>query len=140
MSALEMPKVAEPFIRERALSHLKKKRIVLFGAGTGNPFFSTDTAAALRAMEIDAEILFKATKVDGVYDSDPEKNPSLKPLDMLTYQDFVEKRLGVMDMTAVTLSMEQNLPIIVLNLRKEGNILRAVLGEKVGTLITGEKK
>jgi uridylate kinase len=140
MSALEMPKVAEPFIRERALSHLKKKRIVLFGAGTGNPFFSTDTAAALRAMEIDAEILFKATKVDGVYDSDPEKNPSLKPLDMLTYQDFVEKRLGVMDMTAVTLSMEQNLPIIVLNLREEGNILRAVLGEKVGTLITGEKK
>ena len=140
MSALEMPKVAEPFIRERALSHLKKKRLVLFGAGTGNPFFSTDTAAALRAMEIDAEILFKATKVDGVYGSDPAKNPSLMPFDILTYHEFLEKRLGVMDMTAVTLSMEQNLPIIVLNLRKEGNILKAVLGEKVGTLITGEKK
>ncbi len=140
MSAIPMQSVSEPYIRRRATRHLEKGRVVIFAAGTGNPYFTTDSAGVLRALEIDADVVIKATKVDGVYDSDPEKNPSLRPLDMLTYQDFVEKRLGVMDMTAVTLSMEQNLPIIVLNLRKEGNILRAVLGEKVGTLITGEKK
>lgn len=138
MSAIDMNKVAEPFIRKRAISHLKKGRIVLFGGGTGNPFFSTDTAAALRAMEIDAEILLKATKVEGVYESDPEKNPSLKPFKSLTYQDYIEKGLGVMDMTAVTLAMGQNLPILVFSLKTKGNIHRVVTGDNVGTLISGD--
>lgn len=139
MSAIDMNKIAEPFIRKRAISHLKKGRVVLFGGGTGNPFFSTDTAAALRAMEIDAEVLLKATKVDGVYESDPEKDPSLKPFKNLSYQDFIEKGLKVMDMTAVTLAMGQNLPIVVFSLRRRGNILKVVTGENVGTLISGEK-
>ena len=119
--------------------HLEKNRIVLLGAGTGNPFFSTDTAAALRAMEIDAEVLLKATKVDGVYESDPEKDLSLKPFSKLTYQEFIEKGLRVMDLTAVTLAKDQNLPIIVFSLKKPGNILKAVTGtDGVGTLISGE--
>ena len=138
MSAIDMNKVAEPFIRKRAISHLNKGRIVLLGGGTGNPFFSTDTAAALRAMEIDADVLLKATKVDGVYESDPEKDPSLKPFKSLTYQDYIEKGLRVMDMTAVTLAMGQNLPILVFSLRKKGNILKVVKGNDVGTLISGE--
>jgi uridylate kinase len=137
MSAINMHQIAEPFIREKAINHLSKGRIVLFGAGTGNPFFSTDTAAALRAMEIKAEVLLKATKVDGIFESDPEENPSARPFQTLTYQDFIKKRLQVMDMTAVTLAMGQNLPIIVFNLKKEQNILKVIRGEKIGTTITG---
>ena len=139
MTAIDMNKIAEPFIRKRAIAHLRKGRIVVLGAGTGNPFFSTDTAAALRAMEIYAEVLLKATKVDGVYESDPEKDPSLKPFSKLTYKEFVEKGLRVMDLTAVTLAKEQNLPIIVFSLKKPGNILKAVTGtDHVGTLISGD--
>jgi uridylate kinase len=140
MSAIDMPKVAETFIAKRAIDHLKKKTIVLFAAGTGNPFFSTDTAAALRALEIEANILLKATKVDGVYDADPEKNPSAKFFKNLTYNEYVEKGLKVMDMTSITLAMGQKLPIIVFNLRKKGNILSVVTGHNVGTLISGEKR
>lgn len=139
MSAIDMNKIAEPYIRGRAITHLKKNRIVLFGGGTGNPYFSTDTAAALRAMEINAQVLLKATKVDGVFDSDPEKNPSSKPFSTLTYQEVLEKNLQVMDMTAVSLAMGQNLPIIVFNLKKKGNIKKAIFGEDIGTLISGEK-
>jgi uridylate kinase len=138
MSAIDMHKIAEPFIRKRAISHIKKGRIVIFGAGTGNPFFSTDTAAALRATEIEAEVLLKATKVDGVYESDPQKDPKIKPFLKLTYKDYIEKGLNVMDMTAVTLAMGQGLPIIVFNLRQRNNILKVVMGQKVGTLISGE--
>lgn len=137
MSAIDMNKIAEPFIRKRAIRHLDKNRIVLFGAGTGNPFFSTDTAAALRAMEIQAEVLLKATKVDGVYETDPETNASAKPFKRLTYQDYLEKNLKVMDMTAVSLAMGQNLPIIVFSLRQKGNIRKVVSGENIGTLISG---
>lgn len=139
MSAIDMYKIAEPFIRKKAISHLEKKRIVIFGAGTGNPFFSTDTAAALRAMEIDAEVLLKATKVNGVFETDPEKDPSSKPFISLTYQDYLKKELKVMDMTAVTLAMGQNLPIIVFSLREKRNIVKVVSGQTVGTLISGEK-
>jgi len=138
MSALDMNKIAEPYIRERALSHLEKKRIIILGAGTGNPYFSTDTAAALRAMELQAEVLLKATKVDGVFESDPEENPSSKPFTKITYQEVMRRNLKVMDMTAVSLAMGQNLPIIVFNLRKKGNIRRVVFGQKVGTSISGE--
>ncbi len=138
MSALDMSKVAEPYVRERAISYLEKNRVVIFGAGTGNPYFSTDTAAALRAMELQAEVLLKATKVDGVYDSDPEQNPSSKPYTEITYQKVIKKNLKVMDMTAVSLAMGQNLPIIVFNLRKIGNIEKVILGQKVGTSISGE--
>lgn len=139
MSAIDMNKIAEPFIRKRAIRHLEKNRIVIFGAGTGNPFFSTDTAATLRAMEIHADVLLKATKVGGVFDSDPEKNPLSKPFKRLTYQEFLKKRLQVMDMTAVSLAMGQKLPIIVFNLREKGNIKRVILGQNVGTLISGEE-
>ena len=137
MTAIDMLKIAEPYIRGRALNHISKNRIVIFGAGTGNPFFTTDTAAALRAMEINAEVLLKATKVDGVYSVDPESDPSAKPFSKLTYKDFIEKNLKVMDLTAVSLAMGHKLPIIVFNLRKKGNIIKVVTGEKVGTLITG---
>jgi uridylate kinase len=140
MSAIDMPKIAEPFIAKRAVKHLKEKTIVLFAAGTGNPFFSTDTAAALRAMEIEADVLLKATKVDGVYDADPEKNPSAKQFKHLTYQEYIERGLKVMDMTSITLAMGQKLPIIVFSLRKKGNILKVVTGQNVGTLISGETK
>jgi uridylate kinase len=135
-----MHKIAEPFIRKRAITHLEKRRIVVLGAGTGNPFFSTDTAAALRAMEIEAEVLLKATKVNGVYESDPEKDSSSKPYAKLTYQEYLEKGLKVMDMTSVTLAMGQNLPIIVFSLRKKGNILKVITGQNVGTLISGEER
>jgi uridylate kinase len=138
MSAIDMHKIAEPFIRKRAISHIKKGRIVIFGAGTGNPFFSTDTAAALRAMEIEADVLLKATKVNGVYESDPGRDPKTKPFSKLTYKDYLEKGLKVMDMTAVTLAMGQGLPIIVFNLRQRKNILKVVTGQKIGTLISGE--
>ncbi len=136
MSAIEMNKVAEPYIRGRALNHLQRGRVVLFGGGTGNPYFSTDTAAALRAMEIQADVLLKATKVDGVYSSDPMKNRALKPFARLTYQDVLKRNLQVMDMPAVALAMGQNLPIIVFNLRKRGNIRKAVFQGNVGTLIS----
>ena len=138
MSAIDMNKIAEPYIRGRAIRHLERDRVVLVGAGTGNPYFSTDTAAALRAMEVEAEVLLKATKVDGVFDVDPEKNPSSKPYTRLTYLEFLQKNLQVMDMTAVSLAMGQNLPIIVFNLRKKDNIKKVVFGETVGTLISGE--
>lgn len=137
LSAIEMDKIAEPYIRDKAVSHLKRGKIVLFAAGTGNPYFSTDTTAALRAMEIGAEVFLKATKVDGVYDADPEKVPSSRFFPRLTYQEFLEKNLQVLDMTAVTLAMGQNLPIVVFNLRKKGNIRRVTLGEKLGTIISG---
>jgi len=136
MSAIDMNKIAEPYVRSRAISHLDRKRIVLFGAGTGHPYFSTDTAAALRAMEIQAEVLLKATKVDGVFDSDPEKNASAKRFTRLTYHDVLKRNLKVMDLTAVSLAMEQNLPIIVFNLRKRGNIKRVLFEKDIGTSIS----
>lgn len=137
MTAIDMNKIAEPYIRGRAITHLNRGRIVLLAAGTGNPYFSTDTAAALRAMEVGAEVLLKATKVDGVYASDPQKDPTSKPFSKLTYQEVLEQNLQVMDMTAVALAMGHNVPIIVFNLRKRGNIRKVVLGKKVGTLISG---
>jgi uridylate kinase len=134
-SAIEMRAVAEPYIRRRAIRHLEKGRVVIFGGGTGNPYFSTDTAAALRAMEIDADVLIKATKVNGVYDSDPQKNPAAKKFDSLTYIDTLNRRLGVMDSTAISLCMDNNLPILVLNLWEKDMLERAMRGETVGTII-----
>jgi len=134
-SAIEMHTVAEPFIRRRAIRHLEKGRVVIFGGGTGNPFFSTDTAAALRAMEIDADVVIKATKVDGVYDSDPKKNPNAVRFNQLTYIETLSKRLGVMDSTAISLCMEHKMPIMVLNLWDPTALRRALLGEAVGTLV-----
>jgi uridylate kinase len=136
MSALETRAVAEPYIRRRAIRHLEKGRVVIMGGGTGNPYFSTDTAAALRAMEIEADIVLKATKVDGVYESDPEKDPKAKRFDSLTYIDALNRRLSVMDSTAISLCMDNNLPILVLNMWTPKSLERAVLGEEVGTLIT----
>jgi len=135
-SAIEMRAVAEPYIRRRAIRHLEKGRVVIFGAGTGNPFFSTDTAAALRAVEIDAGVLIKATKVDGVYDADPQKNPGARKFDTLSYIDVLNRRLEVMDSTAISLCMENNLPILVVNLWDPSALERALRGEKVGTLVT----
>jgi len=135
-SAIEMRAVAEPYIRRRAIRHLEKGRVVIFGAGTGNPFFSTDTAAALRAVEIDADVLIKATKVDGVYDADPHKNPGARKFDSLSYIDVLNRRLEVMDSTAVSLCMDNNLPILVVNLWDPSALERAVRGEQVGTLVT----
>jgi len=134
-SAIEMRALAEPYIRRRAIRHLEKGRVVILSAGTGNPFFSTDTAAALRGAELDADVLIKATKVDGVYDSDPKKNPGAKKFSELTYADFLSRRLGVMDTTAVSLCMENNLPILVLSLWDEQALFRALQGEAIGTLI-----
>lgn len=136
-SAIEMRSVAEPYIRRRAIRHLEKGRVVVFGGGTGNPYFSTDTAAALRAMEIDADVLIKATKVDGVYDSDPVKNPNAVKFDHLTYIDTLNRRLEVMDSTAISLCMENKLPILVLNLWDTSALRKALVGEKIGTLVTG---
>ncbi|MGD8554513.1 MAG: UMP kinase [Anaerolineales bacterium] len=138
MSALETRAVAEPYIRRRAIRHLEKGRVVIMGGGTGNPYFSTDTAAALRAMEIEADIVLKATKVDGVYESDPEKDPNAKRFDSLTYIDALNRRLSVMDSTAISLCMDNDLPILVLDMWTPKSLERAVLGEKVGTLITQE--
>ena len=135
-SAIEMHSVAEPYIRRRAIRHLEKGRVVIFGGGTGNPYFSTDTAAALRAMEICADVLIKATKVDGIYDSDPKINPEAVRFDHLTYIDTLNKRLGVMDSTAISLCMENKLPILVLNLWDEHALKRALVGEQVGTLVS----
>lgn len=134
-SAIEMRAVAEPYIRRRAIRHLEKGRVVIFGAGTGNPFFSTDTAAALRAVEIDADVLIKATKVDGVYDADPEKEPNAKKFDTLSYIDVLNRRLEVMDSTAVSLCMDNNLPILVVNLWDPSALEKALRGGKVGTLV-----
>ena len=139
MSALDIHRVAESYDRGQAIKHLSKKRIVIFGAGTGNPYFTTDTAATLRALETDAEVLMKATNVDGVYDADPKLEPSAKPFSELTYGEILGKNLKVMDLTAVSLAMGQQLPIIVFNLGDAGNIMKAVSGEKVGTLIRGEQ-
>ena len=135
-SAIEMRSVAEPYIRRRAIRHLEKGRVVILSAGTGNPYFSTDTAAALRAMEIDANVVIKATKVDGVYDSDPKKNPDAKKFDQLKYIDVLNRRLEVMDSTAISLCMENNLPILVLNLWDPHALMRALKGEQVGTLVS----
>jgi uridylate kinase len=135
-SALQMQAVAEPYIRRRAIRHLEKGRVVIFGGGTGNPYFSTDTAAALRAMEIGADVLIKATKVDGVYDADPVKHPDASRFENLTYIETINRRLQVMDSTAVSLCMDNNLPILVLNLWEEGTLVKAMYGEKVGTLVT----
>lgn len=137
MSAIEMRAIAEPYIRRRAVRHLEKRRVVIFGAGTGNPFFSTDTAAALRATEIDAQVVIKATKVDGVYDSDPKKNPDAKKFDTLSYIEVLNRRLEVMDSTAITLCMENNMPILVLNLWDSKALISALYGEPVGTLVAG---
>jgi len=139
MTAIDMIKIAEPFVRERAISYLSNNCIVLFGAGTGNPYFTTDTAAALRAIETNAEVLLKATKVDGVYDADPELEPSAKHFSKLTYHEVLKRNLKVMDLTAVSLAMDQELPIIVFNLKKKGNIMKVISGEKVGTVIAGEE-
>jgi uridylate kinase len=136
-SAIAMSQVAEPFIRRRAVRHLEKGRVVIFGGGTGNPYFSTDTAAALRANEIGAEVILKATKVDGIYDSDPKKNPKAKRFPQITYLDALQKRLKVMDSTAFSLCMDNKMPIIVFDLFRPHNLRRVVLGDKVGTLVTG---
>jgi uridylate kinase len=134
-SAITMQEVAEPYIRRKAMRHLEKGRVVIFAAGTGNPFFSTDTAAALRALEIGADVILKATKVDGVYDSDPKLNPDAKLIKRLSYIEVLNKSLQVMDSTAISLCMDNNLPIIVFNLTVPGNIKKVVLGEDIGTLI-----
>jgi uridylate kinase len=135
MSAIEMHQVAEPFIRRRAIRHLEKGRVVIFGAGTGNPYFSTDTAASLRAMEIKAEVIMKATKVEGVYDSDPAKNGDAKMFDSITFSDVLKQGLGVMDATAISLCRENDLPILIFNLNTKGNIRRVCLGEKIGSIV-----
>lgn len=138
-SAIEMRSVAEPYIRRRAMRHLDLGRVVIFSGGTGNPYFSTDTAAALRAMEIDAELLIKGTKVDGVYESDPKKNPNAKFFEHLEYIDALNMRLAVMDSTAISLCMDNNLPIRVVNFGESGILKNVLLGKQVGTLINGEK-
>ncbi len=134
-TAIEMKEVAEPFIRRRAVRHLEKGRVVIFAAGSGNPYFSTDTAAALRAAEIDAEVILLAKKVDGVYDSDPNVNKDAKKFDKLTFKEVLEKDLKVMDATATSLCKENNIPIVVFGLDEEGNILKATTGQKIGTLV-----
>jgi len=136
MTAIEMQKIAEPYIRRRAIRHLEKGRVVIFVAGTGNPYFTTDTAAALRAMEIQADVILKATKVDGVYSADPLKVKGAKRFERLKYIDVLKKGLKVMDATAISLCMDNSLPIVVFDLTKEGNIKRVVVGEKIGTVVT----
>jgi len=138
LSAIEMRQFCEPYIRKRAVRHLEKGRVVIFACGTGNPFFSTDTAAALRASEIEAEIIFKATRVDGVYDKDPLAHKDAKKFDVISYLDVIDNNLRVMDVTAVSLCMENNTDILVFNLNQPGNIMKAVKGEGIGTLITNK--
>jgi uridylate kinase len=141
LSAINIPEVAEPFIRRRAIRHLEKGRVVIFAAGTGNPYFTTDSAAALRALEIKAEVILKATKVEGVYSADPMKDPTAVRYDCITYQEVLEQRLQVMDASAISLCMDNNLPIIVFNMRASGNILRVVTGTPgVGTKVCMEKE
>jgi len=136
LSAIDMRQVAEPFIRRRATRHLEKGRIVIFAAGTGNPYFSTDTAAALRAMEIKADVIIKATRVDGIYDADPEKVQGARRFEHISYLDVLQRGLAVMDSTAISLCMDNKMPIIVFDLNRPGNLKRVVRGEKVGTLVT----
>lgn len=135
-SAIEMKQIAEPYIKRKAVRHLEKGRIVIFGSGTGNPFFTTDSAASLRAVEIDCDVIFKGTRVDGVYDSDPEKNPSAVKFESISFDQAYEKKLKIMDMTAFTLCKENNIPVVVFDINKSGNLKRVILGEKVGTLVT----
>ena len=135
-SAIEMKQIAEPFIKRKAVRHLEKGRIVIFGSGTGNPFFTTDSAASLRAIEIDAEVILKGTRVDGIYDKDPEENASAKKFDTITFDEAYKKNLKVMDMTAFTLCKENDLPVIVFNMNKKGNLKKVVTGEEIGTLVT----
>jgi uridylate kinase len=137
LSAIGMQQVAEPYIRRRATRHLEKGRVVIFAAGTGNPFFTTDTAASLRAMEIGAEVIFKATRVDGVYSADPERDPTATRFEELTYMEVLGRGLKVMDSTAISLCMDNDLPILVFNMLEPGSILRAVTGERIGTLVHG---
>jgi uridylate kinase len=137
LSAIDMKEVAEPYIRRRAIRHLEKGNIVIFAAGTGNPYFTTDTAAALRAMEIGAEVLLKATKVDGVYAADPEKNPEAVKFDRISYTEVLQKNLKVMDATAISLARDHNMRIVVFSLHQPGNIKKAVLGEPIGTVVEG---
>ena len=137
-SAITMREVAEPYIRRRAVRHLEKGRIVIFAAGSGNPYFTTDTAAALRAMEIQADVLLKATKVDGVYPADPETTPDIEKIDRLTYLEVLQRQLKVMDATAISLAMDNAMPIIVFNITKRGQIKRVVMGDPVGTIVEGE--
>jgi len=136
VTAIEMRSVAEPFIRRRAIRHLEKGRVVVFGAGTGNPYFSTDTAAALRAMEIKADVILKGTKVDGIYDADPMLHPAASRFERISYLQVLEQRLNVMDATAISLCMDNRLPIVVFNLKTPGNIKRAIVGEPIGSLVT----
>jgi uridylate kinase len=137
LSAVEMHRIAEPYIRRRAVRHLEKGRVVIFAGGTGNPFFTTDTAAALRAMEIKAQVILKATKVDGVYDQDPLLSKKAKKFDSLSYIEVLNRGLKIMDATAISLCMDHHLPVIVFNLNQRGNIKRVVLGQKIGTVIRG---
>lgn len=137
-SAIAMQEVAEPYIRRRAMRHLEKGRVVIFGAGTGNPYFTTDTAASLRAMEINAQVILKGTKVDGVYTADPKKDPDATKISELSYIDVLKKGLQVMDATAISLCMDNNLPIIVFDLTTEGNIKKVISGEEIGTIVQGE--
>jgi uridylate kinase len=136
LSAIEMKEVCEPFIRRRAMRHLEKDRVVIFGAGTGNPYFSTDTAAALRAMEIKADVILKATRVDGIYDADPEQVPDARLLTAISYREVLSQNLKVMDSTAISLCMDNGMPIVVFNMNRAGNIKRVVLGERVGSKVT----
>ena len=134
-SAIELKQIAEPFIRRRAVRHLEKGRVVIFGGGTGNPFFTTDSAASLRAIEIDADVILKGTRVDGIYSADPEKDPTATRYDRISFNEVYEKGLNVMDMTAITLCNENKLPIVVFNMNKSGNLMRLMKGEDVGTLV-----
>lgn len=137
-SAIEMRELAEPYIRRKAMRHLEKGRVVIFAAGTGNPYFTTDTAAALRAIEIGADVIMKGTKVDGIYSSDPFKYPKAKKFDKLTYMDVIRDSLKVMDSTAITLCMDNNLPIVVFNIRKSDNLKKIILGQKIGSIVLKE--
>jgi len=137
-SAIEMREVAEPYIRRRAIRHLEKGRVIILGAGTGNPYFTTDTAASLRAMEIAADVILKGTKVDGVYSADPVKDPSASKFSRLSYIDVLKKGLQVMDATATSLCMDNNLPIIIFNIKTPGNIKKVVFGEEIGTIVKGD--
>ncbi|MEJ5227975.1 UMP kinase [Thermodesulfovibrio sp.] len=139
-SAIEMRELAEPYIRRKAIRHLEKGRVVIFAAGTGNPYFTTDTAAALRAIEIGADIILKGTKVDGIYSSDPMKDPKAKKFERLTYMDVIRNSLKVMDSTAITLCMDNNLPIVVFSIRKEDSLKKIILGEKIGSIVLREVK
>jgi uridylate kinase len=135
MSAIKMEQLAEPYVRRRAMRHLEKNRVVIFGAGTGNPYFTTDTAGSLRAIEISADVILKGTRVNGIYSADPEKDPSAKKFETMSFKQCIDMNLKIMDMTAFTLCMENNLPIIVFDMNEPGNLKRVVMGEKVGTLV-----